>query len=98
MFPSGVPWFHAAAVVFSCLFWVWLPFTVFAARENVGVFLLATALYLVLIPGPQGRSRFRVPAAPALPICSAVGLSRLETRRWARLHRIANAARPAQTP
>ena len=55
MFPSGASWFHTAGLVFACLFWAWLPFTVFAAREKAGLFLLATALYLIVIPGPQGR-------------------------------------------
>ena len=80
MFPSGPSWFHAAGAVFACLFWAWLPLTVFAARQKAGLFLLATALYLIVIPGPQGRSRFRVPAMPALAICAAIGLSRLEAR------------------
>ena len=81
MLPSAVSWFHMGGAVFACLFWVWLPFTVMAMREKAGLFLLATALYLVIIPGPQGRSRFRVPAMPALAVCAAIGLSRIETRR-----------------
>ena len=81
MFPSGASWFHTAGAVFACLFWVWLPFTAYAIREKAGLFLLATALYLIVIPGPQGRSRFRVPAVPALAICAAIGLSRIEARR-----------------
>jgi hypothetical protein len=66
--------FVAAAL--ACVFWLWLPFCVFSISRPLGLLALTTAAYLILIPGPQGRARFRVPAAPALAIAAGIGLAR----------------------
>lgn len=76
MLQGGREWQYTVAAGAACLFWLWLPFSALAARKQFGLFALVTAAYLILIPGPQGRARFRVPAVPALAIAAGIGLAR----------------------
>ena len=61
-----------------------------AQERGRGLFLF-TGLYLVSIPGPQGRSRFRVPAVPFLALSSGYGVAVVVGRRR-------EGGRPAQPP
>lgn len=76
MLPGAGPGLYTLEAVLACLFWLWLPFCVFSVSRPLGLLALTTAAYLILIPGPQGRARFRAPAVPALAIAAGIGLAR----------------------
>ena len=76
MLPSAREWLYVLAAGLACLFWLWLPFSVFSISRPLGVLALTTAAYLIFIPGPQGRARFRSPAVPALAIAAGIGIAR----------------------
>ena len=66
MFPSAHV-VYLTGTVLACLFWLWLPCSVLALKDKAALFLFATALYLVVVPGPQGA--VTVPSAR----CAGVG-------------------------
>lgn len=76
MLPGTGEGLYVVAGGLACLFWLWLPFCAFSTSRPLGLLALTTAAYLILIPGPQGRARFRAPAVPALAIAAGIGLAR----------------------
>jgi 4-amino-4-deoxy-L-arabinose transferase-like glycosyltransferase len=75
MLPALPSALYYAGLVLACLFWLWLPFALVGFRRRAVVFILVTASYLLLVPGAEGRSRFRVPSVPALALCAAYGVT-----------------------
>jgi len=46
----------------------------------IGVFMITTAAVFMLVPGPVGNGRFRVPAEPMLAFLASAGIAAI--RRW----------------
>lgn len=68
-------WPEFADAVFLVLvysFGIWGAFTL--RRGPWGWLILIVALYLVLLPGPAGAPRYRVPAVPYMVLLAAVGM------------------------